>query len=166
MFDVKRVLVLMIIILLVLPHVTYASSNDLGVSTQIFLAMYDSYLTSFGIAHYPLTYSDTDAKMPSIMKTANSQCALNMKQQDGQLTKLEIVSGEDDGSEDRTMNIIGCFMGALMLLNLDMSADDAMHNLADITENPYGVEINGLNYRFVTGQPFTSVVALEITPAA
>ena len=140
-----------------------AQAASLGKSTGFFLTMYGTYLNMFGVQHYSFEHSGD--KDESIIMPINKHCSLYIHQQGGEMTKLEVVSSEDDGSEDRTSDIIGCFMGAMMLIDLSMPAEDVIKNLNEITSTTDAVIINGISYRFVTGQPFTSIVALEITPA-
>lgn len=158
----KRIFPLVIAFLLC--FVALGESKTIGISTVEFLSAFESYMAPFGIATYPMEITDREKDKDSFTKLFTKYCSIYVSQKNGMVQSFKVVSKEDDGSEQRTNEIMASFLGAIMLTNLNISADDAINALTQMIQTHEVMTIDGLNYRFVTGQPFTTIMSIEVTP--
>ena len=139
-------------------------TKTIGISTTELLSAFESYMAPFGISTYPMDMTDMEQDKSSFTKPFTKYCSMYVSQENGMVKSFKIVSKEDDGSEQRTNEIMAAFLGAIMLTNLNISADDAINALTQMIQTHEVMTIDGLSYRFVTGQPFTTIMSIEVTP--
>ena len=142
----------------------FAETKTLGEKTEILLSMFEGYLEPFGITTYPLKMTKQEKAQSSFVKPYTKYCSLYITQENGVVTSLKIVSSEDDGSSERIDEILACFMAGIMITNLSISADDAIDYLTRMAGNSETIVVDGISYRVISGQPFTSILSLEIVP--
>ena len=144
------------------------ASSTLGIETSVLLAGFDGYLDNFatmsGMQHYALELSEKDRDKSLIVYPMTSHCSLSIKQEAGLVKSFQVVSDNDDGSEDRATDIIICFMGALLLTNSYFEEGNTMDELSKIMSDNLEHTYGDVTYRYITGRPFISNVSLEVTP--
>lgn len=166
----KRFFVCLIVMCLIFPAVACASDSNLGFTTDTFLSELSLCLDSFSDvlpAHYPLEYTEKDAAEKSIIKLLGKHTCLYITQDGDMVKSFKVVSDEENNGDyyERACEIDACFMSALLVSNDYFTDENVMVSLSSIMYDREIITQNGISYRYVTGEPFTTVVALEVVPA-
>lgn len=160
----KQFVALIICIMMFISMNTYAETKTLGIQTETLLTMFENYMVPFGISTYPMELREKDKGKDSIIVLFTKYCTLHIRQENGVVKSFQIVASEDDGSNQRIDEIMASFLGGIMLIDLGISSDDAIAFLTTIANTGEEKELNGISYRVITGQPFTTVISLEVKP--
>ena len=148
-----------------------ASSSSLGMTTGELFVMFNNCLDemeSLGLWHYHLELSAKDKDRPSVVSPLTQHCSIEVKQENGTVKSFKIVSDEkkdDSTSDTRLAEIYICFMAAMLLTNDIFTEDNAMEYLSEVLGDNQEHTYGDVTYRFVTTQPFSTIVGLEVTPA-
>jgi len=161
----KRIISLVLLFTMIWSLSAYAENTNLGISTELLLTMYSGYLTPIGGPYMPLDISENEKSSTSIMKKLTRHCTISINQDSGMVSSFKLVSDEDDGSDERLEELMMCFVGAIMLLNIDITFDDAADYLTRMISNREEININNYHYRFISTQPISTMIGLEVTPA-
>lgn len=149
---------------------TKVSKKTMGISTAELLARFEGYFEPFvrlsGYPYYPLELKDNEKDQSNVLKILSDYCSLFILQQDGQAASFRVVSSDNENRSNAEMeDIVICFSAALMVTDLDLPGDDMLTRLDEIMADKQEHTYNGFTYRYITTQPFSNVVALEVTPA-
>lgn len=166
----KRIVIVLMVVGLMLAPLAHAAGANLGIPTEKLLADLSACLDSFSDvlpSHYPLEYTENDAGKKSFLKLLGNHTSLSVSQDGDMVKSFKIVSdeGKNGGSYERTCEIDACFMSALLASNEYFTDENVMVSLSSIVYDREIMVQNGIAYRYITGEPFTTIVALEVTPA-
>ena len=79
------------------------------------------------------------------------------------VTNFRLVSDESDGSDAWADELMMCFLGAVLLLNIGMDANDGIDYLTRIVGQREEIDIGQAHYRFISTQPISTSIGLEVT---
>ena len=149
---------------------TKVSKKTMGISTAELLARFEGYFEPLvrlsGYPYYPLELKDNEKDQSNVLKILSDYCSLFILQQDGQVASFRVGSSDNEIRSNAEMeDIVICFSAALMVTDLDLPGDDMLTRLDEIMADKQEHTYNGFTYRYITTQPFSNVVALEVTPA-
>lgn len=157
------------IIALLFVFVTVAEAADIGISVEDLVTGMDDMLAPFkaiGMPCYPLEFSENDLTTKTVLKLLTKHTSMSISQENGVVKSFKIVSDEDNGddSDNRTYEIMTTCVCAMLLTSDAINEENAVSILTDIVTDKEPHVYGNVSYRFVTGQPFTSIVALEVMP--
>ena len=166
----KRVLCCILAMLIVCP-LAFAASGNLGISVEDLVTGMDDMLAPFkaiGMPCYPLEYSEKDLTAKTVLKLLTKHTSMSISHEDGVVKSFKVFSDEDNGedSDNRTNEIMTTCVCAMLLTSDAINEDNAVSILTDIVTDRQPHVYGNVSYRYVTGQPFTSVVALEVMPVS
>jgi len=170
MSVLRQSVALLIVASQVICPLAYASDAVLDITVEELLSGMSELLAPYstiGMPCYPLEITEKDLTSNTVLKLLTRHTSISIKQQEGIVKSFKIVSDEDKGddSENRTQEIMITCVCAMLLTNDAFNEDNAVSILTGIVSDKQSHVYGNVSYRFVTGNPFTTVVALEVTPA-
>ena len=169
----KRICAAIIAIMLLLySTVSIAAEKNLGFTTEAFYTDMNACLDTLGamgFQHYYIELSEKDKASSLVTTPLSMHCSLMINQGDGMVESIRVVSDEKHGGstdDDHTMDIITCFLATMLLTNSTFNEDNAMTYLNEIVSDHQEHTYGNVTYRFSSTAPFSTIVSLEITPAA
>lgn len=166
----EKILALLVLVSLFACPLACASEGELGITVEELLSGMSESLAPYsaiGMPCYPLDFTEKDLTSNTVLKLLTRHTSISIRQQDGVVKSFKIVSDEDKGddSDNRTHEIMITSVCAMLLVNGGFNDDDAVSILSEMVTDKQPHVYGNVSYRFVTGAPFTTVVALEVTSA-
>ena len=138
--------------------------KNIGISTIEFLGMFEGFLEPYGLPYWELDMEENEKDDRSITKLITADISIVVYQSEEMVTEFWIVTDLGDTSNsDQINNLTFCIMDALMITDLEMSADEAITYATQIIQGK-DLTRNGLNYHYSTS-PLTTAVAFKVTVA-
>ena len=136
------------------------AENNFGISTAEFLSMFDAYLQPFGLPYWSLELEEDEKEDSSITKLITDKISLVVYQEAGIVTEFWIVTDLGNKSnQGQIESLIYSIMGAFMITDLEISANDALTYANQVVEGEI-LTRNGITY-YYTSNPFVSTVAFK-----
>ena len=162
---------LLVLATLLSSTISLAAEKNLGFTLESFYTDMNTCLDtlgSLGFQHYRLELSEKDKENQLVTTPLSMHCSLMINQGDGMVESIRIVSDEQhgDSSDDHTVDIITCFLAAMLLTNSMFTEDNAMTYLNEIVSDHQEHTYGNVTYRFGSTAPFSTNVYLDIAPAA
>ena len=169
----KRICILIMAIAFLLSSTTsLAAEKNLGFTTESFYIDMNACLDALGTVgfqHYHIELSEKDRESLFVSTPLSMHCSMMIQQGDGMVESIKVVSDEQHGNSadnEHTSDVITCFLAAMLLTNSTFSEDNAMSYLNEIVSDHQEHTYGNVTYRFSSTAPFSTIVSLEITPAA